>query len=79
MYTNHLSWHKEATNTDDVETFLPLGRLSEFVARGRLGSLSSRFYGVPTNYSQRETREDALTIAQWCQQDEVDLVLLVPL
>ncbi len=79
MFTNHLSWHKEATNTDDIETFLPLARLSELVGRGRLGSLASRFYGVPTNYSQRETREDALTIARWCQEDEVDLVLLVPL
>lgn len=79
MFTGHLSWHKTATNTDDLETFLPLGRLGELVQAGAIGSISPRFYGVPTNYSQRETRQDALTIADWCREDDVDVVLLVPL
>ena len=79
MFTTHLSWHKEATNTDDPETFLPLGALTRAVDSGRIGSLSPRFYGVPTNYSQRETKADALTIAEWCHNDKVDAVLLIPL
>ncbi len=79
MFTNHLSWHKEATNTDDLETFLPLETLSRAVESGRVASTAPRFYGVPTNYSQRETQEDALTITQWCREDAVDVVLLIPL
>lgn len=79
MFTNHLSWHKGATNTDDVETFLPLGALGRAVDAGLVGSVSPRFYGVPTNYSQRETREDAAQIQEWCETDDVDVVLLVPL
>lgn len=79
MFTDDLSWDKQATNTDDVESFLPIARLREFAAGGRIGRLAPRFYGVPTEYSQRKTAADAATIEQWCREDEVDVVLLVPL
>lgn len=79
MYTDDLFWHKAATNTDDIESFLPLRTLSGFVEGGRLGSLNDRFFSVPTTYSHRSVRADAETIADWCGEDEVDLVLLVPL
>ena len=79
MFTDDLSWDKQATNTDDVESFLPLRRLQEAADAGRIGALSSRYYGVPTEYSQRRTAEDAITIEQWCREDGVDVVLLVPL
>lgn len=79
MFTRHLSWHKTATHTDDVATFLPLEQLRRAAGAGVVGSLSPRFYGVPTNYSQRETKQDALEITAWCEEDEVDVVVLVPL
>lgn len=79
MFTDDLSWDKQATHTDDVETFLPLQRLREASAEGRIGQLADRFYGVPTEYSQRKTAEDAATIEQWCREDGVDVVLLIPL
>ncbi|MEM9563805.1 MAG: hypothetical protein AAGA93_14380 [Actinomycetota bacterium] len=79
MFTMDLSWDKQATNTDDVETFLPIRRLRELEASGRIGRLADRFYGVPTEYSQRRTAEDAVAIEQWCREDDVDVVLLVPL
>lgn len=79
MFTTHLSWAKETTHTDDVETFLPLRGLQAAAEAGRIGDLAPRFYGVPTNYSQRETRDDAVTIAKWCEEDAVDVVLLIPL
>jgi hypothetical protein len=53
LLTDHLSWHKEATHTRDVESFLPIRRLEEFAAAGVIGSPSPRFYGVPTDYRQR--------------------------
>ncbi len=78
--TDRLSWDKDATHTDDVETFLPLRALDHHRAAGRVGSLSSRFYGVPTLYSQRRTSQrDAPQVLEWCREDAVDVALLVPL
>lgn len=79
MYTDDLFWHKGATTTDDVESFLPLRALSEMVAGGRLGSLNDRFFSIPTTYSQRSTMTDAETIEAWCREDGVDLIVLIPL
>jgi hypothetical protein len=74
------SWDHEATHTNDPETYLPLARLSEHVDAGHVGSLSPRFYGVPTDYSQRLTIEqDAPQIKAWMREDAVDIALLVPL
>ena len=80
LFTDHLSWDKETTHTDDVESFLPIEALRSFEASGRIGGVASRFHGVPTDYSQRRTREqDAPEVLKRCQEDEVDVALLVPL
>jgi hypothetical protein len=74
------SWDRESTHTDDPETYLPIARLQEQVERGRIGSLSPRFYGVPTDYSQRLTLEqDAPQVAAWAKDDGVDVAILIPL
>lgn len=80
LYTDDLAWDKEATHTDDVESFLPLRQLAAFAAEGRIGSVAERFHGVPTDYSQRNTSEqDAPEILRRCNEDGVDVALLVPL
>ena len=80
LFTGDLAWDKEATHTDDVESFLPIERLRAHVAAGRIGSLAARFHGVPTEYSQRRTIEvDAPEVLRRCREDEVDVALLVPL
>ena len=80
LYTDHLFWHKKATHTKDVESFLPLRRLEEYAAQGRIGSLAPRFYGVPTDYSIRRTvNELAPAALERCRTDEVDAALLVAL
>lgn len=80
LFTDHRYWHKEATHTCDVESFLPIRRLEEFAAIGRIGSLSPRFYGVPTDYSQRRTIATyAPAILDLCRADAVDVALLFPL
>jgi D-proline reductase (dithiol) PrdB len=79
MFTNDLSWDKQATHTDDSESFLPLQALQQLADNGTIGSLNHRFFGVPTEYSQRKTGLDADQIGEWCAEDGVDIALLVPL
>jgi D-proline reductase (dithiol) PrdB len=77
LFTADRSWHKEATHTDDIDTFLPLRTLSR--ATDRIGGVSDRFYCVPTQYSQGLTKKDAAKVESWCREDGVDVVMLIPL
>ena len=80
LYTDDLAWDRDATTTDDVESFLPLGAFRELAAEGRIGSLAPRYHGVPTDYSQRRTREqDAPEILARCREDAADVVVFAPL
>lgn len=80
LYTDDLAWDKEATHTDDVDSFLPLSHLRACADAGQIGGLATRFHGVPTDYSQRRTMDlDAPEILKRCREDAVDLALLVPL
>ncbi len=77
LFTADLGWHKEATHTEDLDSYLPINRLSEYAAEGRIGSVSARFYGVPTDYSQGRTlKRYAPQVLEWCHEDAVDAVLL---
>jgi D-proline reductase (dithiol) PrdB len=77
LFTEDLGWDKKATNTDDIDSFLPINRLVEYATNGRIGSVSPRFYGVPTDYSQNRTLQRyGPQILEWCCEDRVDAVLL---
>lgn len=80
LNNQHLFWAKDETHTNDRESFLPLARLDEFVESGRIGSVSDRFYGLPTQYSHRQTeKRDGPRVINWLKEDDVDVALLVPL
>jgi hypothetical protein len=80
LYTDDLFWDKQATHKKDVDSFLPLNRLSECARQGRIGSASPRFYGVPTDYSQARTIHlYGPQILHWCCEDHVDAVVLFAL
>ena len=78
LNTDDVSWDKEATNMDDLGSYLPLETLKDKISEKKVGSVSKRFYGIPTDYSQRRTLEDAYQIRNWCREDDVDALLLVP-
>ena len=63
---------------DDLGSYLPLKTLKGKIPEKKVGSVSKRFYGIPTDYSQRRTLEDANQILNWCREDDVDALLLVP-
>ena len=78
--TSELSWDKDSTHTDDRQSFFPIEILHQLVTKGMIGDVADRYHFVPTQYSQRATTdEDAPQIADACQQDEVDIALLIPL
>ena len=53
---------------------------AERLLRMRIGSVSARFYGVPTEYSQGRTRrEDAPAVLAMCREDQVDVALIAAL
>ena len=75
-----LSWDKETTHMADRRSYFPLEYLKVGVKNGLIGSLSTRFYFAPTQYSQRLTIEqDAPAIVRFAQEDALDGVVLVPI
>ena len=76
---SHVGYDRIHTTARDPRTWLPLGRLHEFVKAGRIGALTPRFHGAPTNRSQRVTTEtDAPELLRRCREDSADVALLVP-
>jgi len=74
---SHIGYDRTNTVPDDIDAYFPLARLKECEAAGRIGSLPSRFYGVPTLRSQRSTIErDAPELLQLCREDGVDVAVL---
>jgi hypothetical protein len=80
LYTDNVAWDKESTHTKDRESFLPIEAASKLAVEGMFARLTARFHGVPTEYSQRKTREeDAPAILQRIREDGADAALLCPL
>lgn len=80
LTTDGLFWDRQATHTEDLDSYFPLRRLHELAREGRIGRLACRLHGVPTEYSQRSTKErDAPEILRRCREDGADAALLVPL
>jgi D-proline reductase (dithiol) PrdB len=80
LFTDNVAWDKESTHTDDCESFLPIRAASEWAREGIFKGLTARFHGVPTEYSQRKTKErDAPEILARVREDGADAAILCPL
>lgn len=76
---SHIGYDRNHTTAEDPNTWLPLARLHEAVAAGRVGSLTERLVSVPTVRSQRTTiDEHAPEVAALAAADGADVALLVP-
>ena len=76
---SHVGYDRKHTTAADPNTYLPLARLKEAVAAGRVGALTERVHGAPTNRSQRVTMEtDVAELLHRCREDGADAVVLVP-
>lgn len=64
--------------SDDANCWFPLPALRRAAAAGRIGGLTARFHGVPTNRSQRHTIQvDAPEAVARCRADGADAAVLV--
>jgi hypothetical protein len=76
---SHVGYDRANTVPEDLDAYVPLARLHEAVAAGRIGGLTPRFHGAPTNRSHRVTVEtDAPELLRRCREDGADAVVLVP-
>lgn len=76
---SHVGIDRKHTSMEDANAWFPLTLLRTLAAEGRIGRLAKHFHGVPTNRSQRHTLDvDIPLIVERCQQDGVDVAVLVP-
>jgi glycine/sarcosine/betaine reductase selenoprotein B len=76
---SHVGYDRQHTSAEDINTYLPLARMKEAVATGRIGALTPRVHGVPTNRSHRVTMEtDAPELLRRCREDCADAAVLAP-
>lgn len=79
LYSRQESFDRYATTLDDLNSYLPLTRLQEFVEEGRIGALTDQFHNVNRGYSQKLMLQTAAPAAlEICQRDEVDVAILTP-
>jgi hypothetical protein len=75
----HVAIDRKHTSGADRGSFFPLAALRAAAAEGRVGAVAPRFFGAPTNRSQRTTVDvDAADVLAYCRADDVDAVVLVP-
>lgn len=75
----HVGIDRKHANLSEMACWFPLAAARRAVTEQRVFQLARRFYGLPTNRSQRHTLEkDAPQILDMCQADEVDAAILLP-
>jgi len=80
LSTHGLYWDRQATHTDDLDSYFPVHRLQEFAGEARIGRVAARLHCVPTEYSRRSTTDrDAPEVLRRCVEDGTDAAILVPL
>jgi D-proline reductase (dithiol) PrdB len=76
---SHIAYDRVHTTAEDSGTWFPLPQLLNFARERRIGDVAPRFFGAPTNRSQRVTIDtDAPEILARCRTDGIDAAVLVP-
>ena len=76
---SHVAIDRAHTTAEDTASFFPLAAYQRAVARGELGAVADRFYGLPTDRSVRRTLDTyAQDLLALCREDAVDVAALVP-
>lgn len=76
---SHIAIDRDHTTAEDLGSYFPLKALKRAASEHLIGSVATRFYGLPTNRSKRTTIEkDSQRLLSLCIEDHVDIALLVP-
>jgi hypothetical protein len=76
---SHVAYDRTHTHAEDRNTWLPIAALEAAAAAGRIGALVDHVIGLPTDRSQRLTRErDAPDVVAACRRLDADAAVLVP-
>ena len=79
LYSRQESFDRYATSLDDLNSYLPLTRLQEYVEEGRIGAVTEHFHNVNRGYSQKLMMErsapEALAL---CRKEGADVAVLTP-
>jgi D-proline reductase (dithiol) PrdB len=76
---SHVAIDRAHTTGEDLAAYFPLAALRKAQASGRIGAITPRFHGLPTNRSHRTTIEiDCPDIVARCKAEAVDAAILVP-
>lgn len=76
---SHIAIDRAHTTGEDQGAYFPLKAMRRAQERGRIGALTHRFHGAPTNRSHRTTLEtDCPELVQRCRDDRADAAILVP-
>ena len=76
---SHVGYDRKYSTAEDINSFFPLEALKRARQKGRVGELSTKYYGAPTNRSQATTvQQDCSDLLDLVEKDSVDAVLLVP-
>lgn len=75
---SHIAYDRTHTSAEDSGTWFPLKHLKNAVLAGRIGGLTSYFYGLPTKRSIRETNDkDSPELLSRLIADKADVAVLV--
>jgi D-proline reductase (dithiol) PrdB len=76
---SHIAIDRAHTTAEDQGTYFPLRAMRRAVASRRIGALTARFHGAPTNRSHRTTLDvDCPELVKRCREDGADAAVLVP-
>ena len=79
LYSRQESYDRYATSLDDVDSYLPLTRLRDYAAAGRIGAVTRDFHNVNRGYSKRLMLEEAAPAAlAKCREGGADVAVLTP-
>ena len=74
---SHIGIDRKHTTAKDVNSWFPLAQLKRLAGEGRIGEVSPRFYGAPTNRSQKTTIEqDCVELLDAIREDSADCAVI---
>lgn len=75
---SHVAIDRDHTTAEDAGSYFPLPALREAANNGRIGAVTARFHGAPTNRSQQTTLDvDCPELVARCKADGADAAVLV--